>query len=835
MDERISTVLLVLSAVWFSVLGAVVIVKNPHKRTHRAFALLAFTVALWTSGIACIIHSHDANVAVFWLRVTFVPASFIPLLFHIFMGLFPRQRYEGVKPVLWFLCGVSPVLALLGVLTPLYVRHVEVFPDRRPIVEYGPVFYVFACCVAITIVFSYQRLFIRLRTAQGVERRQIQHVILGIAISTTCITLTNIVAPIIVPGVAYEVYGPMFLMFLAGVFAYSMIRFHLLDVWVMVSRTTVYAVLTAFIVLTFFSSISIVHLAFSGTERIGRTLPTVLAALVIALVLQPLKERVQLVLDRTILKRRYDTSRFLARITQKASQIVQFNQLLEQLAQDIRETLGVTTFRVLLIDENDDSKLITEYSTDPDEVGGSTRKHEALIEYMDAQAKPILLEELLHTRPTQERVTIANHLAELEAYCCLPLKTRSNLVGILTLGQKSSKDMYSAADLMVFSAVAGPLGTAIENARLYHALEQVNMHMASILKNMRGGVIAVDTEGKVRTVNEGAAALLGPVQFGQDLGSLPRPIAEALRQSLDEQPGSTDFETLIPGPGNVKTPVLLSSSCLTTAAGEHTGAMAMIYDLTQIKRLEQNVRRAARLSSIGTLAAGMAHEIKNPLVSIKTFTQLLPSRYNDEEFRTTFCDVVPHEVERINAIVTRLLDFARPKPMEFTKQDLRSTVGHVLALVENQTTKAHIVVEVNFPPGPLEVHGNEQQLHQVFLNLILNAIEAMADAGEGTLRVTATRTRRHLRRDGVSPYFETECAQVVVADTGVGIPAPDQEQIFTPFFTTKGQGCGLGLAVVHGIVVEHGGEIDLTSSPANGAAFTVTLPLAERTAALQKN
>lgn len=825
MDERIAMVLLIVSAVLCAALGGLVILRSPHKRTHRTFAVLAFILALWAVGVTCVINTHSERWAQFFLRATFVVACLIPLSYHLFVGFFPRQRYEGFRPLLWFLCGITPILVVLGAATPLYVTAIHVFPDQRPSVEYGPLFFIFAVCVVATMVFSYPTLFQKLKTARGIERRQIEHVILGIALSTTCATLTNVVAPILKLG-SFEIYGPIFIVLMVGVFAYAMIRYHLLDIRVIVSRTTVYAISTAFIVVTFLGMISLVHLAFSEGGRVTTILPTVLAALVIAFVLQPLKERVQLVLDQTLLKRRYDTNLVFARISQNVSRMVQLDQLLDRLAKDIRDTLGVHVVRVLLLAEESPSELVIEYSTQADEIGRHTRKHGSLIEYAGSHPNPVLLEELLHARPTPRRVEIANHLAELDAYCCLPLRTKSGLVGILTLGQKASGDMYSRNDLVLFNALAGPLATAIENARLYRKLEELNMHLASILTNMRGGVIAVDTEGKVRTVNEGAGALFGPITLGQELESLPGTIAGVLRQTLKNRRGITDFETLIPGPDNTRTPVVISSACLTTADDTHTGAMAMIYDLTQIKRLEQNVRRADRLSSIGTLAAGMAHEIKNPLVSIKTFTQLLLDRYSDSDFRATFCEVVPHEVERINAIVTRLLDFARPKPVSFATQDLRAIVTHVLALIENETQKGRIAVEVDLPETPVQVYGNEQQLHQVFLNLALNAIEAMAQAEQRTLSVGVTRARMHLRHDVLAPYLETECARVTVSDTGCGIPSRDVDRIFTPFYSTKASGCGLGLSVVHGIVGEHGGEMDVTSTPSKGTVFTISLPLA---------
>jgi two-component system nitrogen regulation sensor histidine kinase GlnL len=321
--------------------------------------------------------------------------------------------------------------------------------------------------------------------------------------------------------------------------------------------------------------------------------------------------------------------------------------------------------------------------------------------------------------------------------------------------------------------------------------------------------------------------MLGPVTVGQGLDSVNSVVAYVLRQTLEDARGIGDFETVMVDLKGEHIPVVISTSCLESPNGGKHGAVAMVHNQTQIKRLEQNVQRADRLSSIGTLAAGMAHEVKNPLVSIKTFTPLLPPRFDDADFRRTFAEVVPHEVDRIDAIVSRLLDFARPKDAHFGLQDLRMIIEQVLALLENETRKTSITVQLDFPPGRIPVYSDEQQLHQVFLNLFLNGIDALRRTHGGTLSVQTYYDRVHLRRNGVTSFRETECVRVVVTDTGCGIPPEHMEHLFTPFFTTKAEGCGLGLSVVHGIITEHGGEIDVSSVPGSGTSFTVTLPLAK--------
>lgn len=822
-ETQVASVLLGLSALSSLLLGAMVLYRNPNRHTHRIFAVLTLNIALWALGVMSIIHTRTETVAHFWITATFIVAAFLPANFYHFCGCFPNQRFDGYRSALATLYAGALLVAALP-FTPWYLDELRVFADQPPIVVYGPGFFLFGFLVVASMAFSFGSLLSKLRHAAGVQRRQLEHVFLGIFASTVLATATNVLAPVLNIG-TLELYGPCFMVLLMAILAYSMIRYQLLDIWFIVSRSTVYAILTAAVVLIFLFSVSIVHWVFSAGGRTGDVLTTALAAVLIALVIQPLKERVQLVLDRAMLKRRYNASSLVERISRETSQFMHLDSLLARVGEDLRRTLGVTRLRVLLRSQKRPDVLVTEYSTSPKEIKRENIDLDFLMESIEAQPDPIVLEELLHNRPTPQRVRLAQCLAELDTYLCVPLKTTSGVIGMLLLGQKVSRDIYTREDMAVFSTLAGPLAAAIENARLYRKLEEVNLHVERIMENMRGGVVAVDTKGVITTVNQGARDILGDVRPGQTLDALRSQVADVLRRTLEEARSISDFETVIAGPDGESIPVLMSTSCLARSDNENVGAMALVFNLSQIKRLEANVQRADRLSSLGTVAAGMAHEIKNPLVSIKTFTQLLPTRHEDAEFRSTFVEIVLQEVDRINSIVTRLLDFARPKPVHFAPQNLMRIVENVLTLVENQTHKAGIRVTMDFPAEVREISGDEQQLHQVFLNLVLNAIDALQDSRERHLGVSMRYDRTHLRRKNAPPLLDAECAHISISDSGCGIPAEKLDQVFTPFFTTKTTGSGLGLAVVQGIVTNHGGTIDASSIPGMGTLITVTFPL----------
>ena len=229
----------------------------------------------------------------------------------------------------------------------------------------------------------------------------------------------------------------------------------------------------------------------------------------------------------------------------------------------------------------------------------------------------------------------------------------------------------------------------------------------------------------------------------------------------------------------------------------------------KVERLEEEVRETERLKAVSVLAGGLAHEIKNPLASIKTFTEYLGSRYDELEFRDKFQKIVGGEVERINLIVQQLLNFAKPSPSQIVPLDVPKLLNETLDLLNSELVQRHVQVHKRYKAAE-QVLGDPQQLKQVFINLILNSLQAMN--GEARLEIrTAV--------DGPNLF-------VTIADNGCGIAPKDLPHIFEPFYTTKATGTGLGLAVVHGIVREHGGRITVDSQIGHGTTLRVLLPLA---------
>lgn len=352
-------------------------------------------------------------------------------------------------------------------------------------------------------------------------------------------------------------------------------------------------------------------------------------------------------------------------------------------------------------------------------------------------------------------------------------------------------------------------------------------YYANVVDSVGDGVIVIDNSGVVTLVNP-AAEEIASVSRRQAKGALFSTIfrGETALLELVEKTAATgmsvsDHETIVLKRGGRHTPVGVSISPLLREGGEQIGTIVLLRDLSQVRELEDAVRQADRLSSLGALAAGLAHEIKNPLGGIKGAAQLLEMEFPDNEDLREYVRVMLKEVQRVNVIVEELLALASPGRLKLTKVNLHRVLSDIVLLQKSSTDGKKVVLHQYFDPSIPPIVADEGQLTQLFLNLIRNAIEAVGDGG--FVKVTS----RVLSDYSMTPKGEQRARVVAieVADNGPGIPEEVIDHLFTPFFTTKTKGTGLGLAICQKIVSEHRGMIKVDSDPARGTVFTVTLPL----------
>lgn len=330
---------------------------------------------------------------------------------------------------------------------------------------------------------------------------------------------------------------------------------------------------------------------------------------------------------------------------------------------------------------------------------------------------------------------------------------------------------------------------------------------SDIVRSLASGLITVDTSGAVNSINAAAQRILGNAQVvGEPLTKTMPALAEILASASDEQ-RINRIEVRV-GSGSDERVLGVSVSPLFDRKHQPVGRVVNFQDLTDLRQMETQVRRAERLAVIGRLAAGVAHEIRNPLASISGSIELLRSGPVESDEDRTLMDIVTREIDRLNQLITELLDYTNPGSMTRTELDVAALVADTAAAFTRDQNVATLDLDIALPDEPTPVSGDSEKLRQVLWNLLRNA--AQAAGADGRVEVTVVR--------------DAGDVIVLISDDGPGITREDQEKIFDPFFTTKEGGTGLGLAIAHSIIEEHGGRIAVDSAPGGGAAFRLVLP-----------
>ncbi len=365
-------------------------------------------------------------------------------------------------------------------------------------------------------------------------------------------------------------------------------------------------------------------------------------------------------------------------------------------------------------------------------------------------------------------------------------------------------------------------------------LERYN---ARVLASMTNGLVTLNMEGRVVKWNDMAARITGyPV--GEVEGRLCYELfvdtPSFLRILLDGIQGKGvwwDRGVSFVRPDGREVPLEINTSLLEDENGQTTGLLGLFRDLSLVRELEQRLRRADRLAAVGRMAAMVAHEIKNPLVALKTFVDMVPRRAKDPAFIARFQDIVPKEVDRVNAIMEDLLELSRPPRIAPRPLSAHEVIARCVALYEQQAAERGIAIIQELAPEPARVRADPEYLLRALGNLAINAIQAMTEGGTLTIRTGSGVPWQSTLADGTmhADLGNTSDAPqpfvfIAVVDTGTGMTPEQLDSLFTPFFTTKEKGTGLGLALTHKIIEEHQGHLHVESQFGTGSIFTILLP-----------
>jgi two-component system, NtrC family, sensor histidine kinase HydH len=343
-------------------------------------------------------------------------------------------------------------------------------------------------------------------------------------------------------------------------------------------------------------------------------------------------------------------------------------------------------------------------------------------------------------------------------------------------------------------------------------LDRMKTYTENVVESMADGLVSIDREGRIVTLNRQAGEILGSGRERLEGKTIASVLGEGIGRILDSAEGQAlvrDRELEIHRDKEGRIPLSLSVAPLRDEKGQEMGSVLLIKDLREIRDLQEKVHRSERLASLGRLAAGVAHEIRNPLSSIKGFAQYFVKRFHGQPEEQGYASVMVREVDRLNRVITDLLDFAGPKEPHREPHSLEAIAEQALKLLAPDLEARKVVVVTDYEPGLPALPVDRDRISQVFINILLNALESREEGGE---------IRLGLHRSG--PPFAVE---ISIADTGAGIPEGDLERVFEPFFSRKKKGTGLGLAIVHQIIESHRGDIRVESLPGKGTTFRIRL------------
>jgi len=745
-------------------------------------------------------------------------------MFHAFS----TDRFTVKDPGVYIPAALCGLFALLSFSPWIVISSAEI--DGHYTVVYGPLHKLFGVYFIGAFSFAISTLWRTIRTSSGLRRLQLRYLLLGIVLGGVGGTTTNLVIPLIWKTSAYSALGPYFTLLMVSCSAHAIIRHRLMNIRLVVRRGSVYLIAAIIAGSVFAAFLALLSIAMGKRQQEIPLATEVFVALVIALAFQPLKGWIQSWLDRYLYRESYNYQQIIREASRTIGSTLDLQALLNYVCEVARRTCRPDLIAVFVRDPGDPSFRLATHQSFGDTATARLDKpveaSNALPVFLHNARRPFLRDEFGRSLDVSQAREAIRELTSLGGDFALPMFSERHLLGFILLGPKLAGDAYFNEDVELLTTLANQAAIAIKNAQLYRQVVVINEYIENILRTMDSGVITIDHRGRVALCNSTAARLTGLSRerlTTLSVDMLPPPLGSQLHQTLADGNPRSQVETALPGEGDRRTPLVCSTSALRDDRGAVIGALIVFSDLSKVKALENEKTTAERLASFGSLVSGIAHEIKNPLVAIKTFAELLPERFSDTDFRDDFSKVVRTEIDRIDGLVGRLRGLAAPRPETEAATDIREPISETLSLLRGQLEQMQIRVQRNLGTSQALVSIDPAQAKQLFLNLFLNAIEAMAPGGQVGVSVV------RLQRQG-QPWI-----QVAVSDTGPGIPDAIRAKIFDPFFTTKAAGSGLGLAICRSITDAHRGSIRAeTRLGGSGTTILVEFPAASIQALIEE-
>ncbi len=808
--------ILIFTIVAYLFVGIIVITNNPRAAANRIMLSFSLVASFWALAILIINMQDSLDLTLFWIRASHALGVVAPWhILALVTSLFDKKPLSS--RALRASLVASIVMACLA-FSPIFIVGLEepYFENR---LIYGYLTYPFIAFLVGMVTYMLWQVFGRLKSSRGKTRIQMNYLFNGALISALLITAVNIILPLI--GIIYihdvdiRSLGPLFSLIMLGSISYAIVKHRFMDLRLAL-RKNLTSLITAFLLAIV--SILVVRILFRGNIGYDTFIKEIITAFIVffvTLLLPSIKDRIQLLVDRYLYKGVADYHTLLIESTNKISSLMDVELLLDNLIENIVSFMKLEYSFYCLIDDSNDYRIngftgiIEEYNESL--IDKSLLK--LIIEYIEEDHSILVQADSLSRANNPANELLYNHLKKMGVDVVLPLVSDGCLEGVLFLGAKDSGEPYYHEDVLLLSEISTQVKIGLINARHYKEISNIKHYQERILSEMGNGLIAVSDKGYITVCNSEAEKLLG--MSNQDvvgtelLRTFGKDLYQLYEQTLSKDNNLSQHEICIEKKGKTKV-ISCNTTLIQTPDRSFNEVIIVLNNITRIKELESERLKSQRLISLGEVAAGIAHEIKNPLVSIKTFADLLPEKYEDDDFRNKFSNVVSQEITRINDLVGELLNFVKEPVLNYEQVYIESLIEEVLSLLSFQMDEQLIVVKIELPVLREPVLVDRSLLKQALLNICLNSVQAMPNGGKLI----------------VGARYSDSSLIIKIEDTGPGIADSIREKIFDPFVTNKADGVGLGLSICHKIISAHGGRIILKSDESTGSRFEIVLPRA---------
>jgi len=760
---------------------------------------------------------NEFDWIIYWSNI--VACALQPALFLHFAATFPDDLAGKQRRRWWIVLLYLPgaLLVALNVAAINWWEATELLHHRLDQISVGylALYYVLA---AVVLFFDSRRENTPLR------RQQLKWLMRGTLLAVIPFTVFYVIPYLAdwnTPAWLGRVAG-LFLVFLPLTFSYAIVRYRLMDVDLIFKRGVSYTLATGALVGTYFGIVGLL------AEVVHKRLPNfgawglVITIIVTAQVFEPLRRKIQSWVDKLFDRKQYDYRMTLIEFGRGLSSETDLEAVLRSVTDRLSRTLLVSRVAVFLPEFGGNSYRLAESHGMPTEI--SSMHLDLGFLALSAVGGHLFFENTdsaLRLGPHEQRA-----LRTLDLNYFLPCKVQNRTIAILGLGRTVGGDFLSSEDMELLESLANYIGIAIQNAQLYAKLaeqideyERLKEFNENIVESINVGILAVDLDDRVESWNAQMEVMYAKSRV-EVLGKPLRELfpAEFMTEfsRVREDPGVHNlYKFRLHTPANEVRTVNVAIAPLLSRDLVTVGRIILVDDITERTHLEGQLAQSEKLSSIGLLAAGVAHEVNTPLAVISSYTQMLAKQLRGDERMTSLLDKITQQTFRASEITNGLLNFSRTSVTEFRELDVNQLLRETLVLLDHQFKKARVEVDLKLQEEPPMMRGNQGKLQQVFLNLFLNAKDAMREGG--TLRVET---------------MSNGSVTVRITDSGSGITRENLQRIYDPFFTTKTspregerRGTGLGLSVSYGIIQEHSGKIQAWSEPGRGTTFQLEFPL----------